>query len=262
MTSAPTVSVLTAAYEFRSEHLLDAYRSLLTQRTDWEWVLQLDGDAGADAVPEEIRDDPRVLVEPNGQHLGVETTRNLGLTRARGRFVQNLDHDDHLLEAGFDVTSEALAGADGDVAFCFGDAVDLHDDGRTEPNGDNRALEPGFIEPGTLFDLWEAHGFVPLHNAGVLWRADILRVYGGWAAVPNAGDTATIMAVAERHRALYIGVPTIVYRRHEAQTVQTDEYLRRRERNWECAKVRVRAIRELEAVRSRESRVAGPDAAY
>lgn len=241
----PTVSVLTAAYNATAEHLLDGYRSLLPQRTEWEWVLQLDGDAEVDTVPREIRDDPRVRVEANGRHLGVETTRNLGLTRARGRFIQNLDHDDYLLEAGFDVTAEALAAADGDVGFCFGDAVDLHDDGRTEPNGDNRALQPGRIEPGILFDLWEQLGFVPLHNAGVLWRADILRAFGGWSAVPNAGDTATIMAVAERHAALYVKVPTMVYRRHASQTVQSEEYLRRRERNWECAKTRVRAMRAL-----------------
>ncbi|MBD0283527.1 MAG: hypothetical protein ICV69_15250 [Thermoleophilaceae bacterium] len=96
--------------------------------------------------------------------------------------MQNLDDDDFLLHPGFDATVEVLRDDGGELAFCFGDALDLLEDGRTEPNGDNRMLRPGRIERGVLFDLWERCGFVPLHTSGLLWRTEVLRAYGGWSA--------------------------------------------------------------------------------
>lgn len=207
-------------------------------------MVQLDAETDDLPIPSQLREDDRVRLEANGEPLGIEPTRNLGLLRARGRYVQNLDHDDHLLEAGFDVTAAALDESP-ELAFAFGDALDLLPDGSTEPNEDNAPIAPGRIEPGALFDLWERCGTVPLHNSGVIWRADVLRAYGGWAAVPGSGDTAAIMAVAEDHPCLYLGVPTVVYRRHAEQTVESPTFVAHQERNWECARMRVRATRAL-----------------
>lgn len=238
------MSVVTAAYRPSLPFLAEAHASLTRQRTPWEWLLQLDGPAEPGGMPDSLEADPRVRVESNGAREGVEATRNLALVRARGRFIQNLDHDDFLLEAGFDATAPVLDGDPG-LGFCFGDAVDLFPDGHTEPNPDNRALAPGRIEPGALFDLWERVDFVPLHNAGVLWSGEVLRAYGGWAAVPGSGDTAAIMAVSEDFASVYVDTPTIVYRRHTGQTTETDAYLAQRTRSWACVRGRVRAMRAL-----------------
>ena len=244
LSAAPLVSVLTATHEPTPRFLLDAYGSLESQRTPWEWLLQLDGEPDV-ALPPLLHDDDRVRIELNGERLGTEPTRNLALRRARAPYLQNLDHDDFLLEPGFDATVEVLRDDGDELAFCFGDALDLLEDGRTEPNGDNRVLEPGRIERGFLFDLWERCGSVPLHTSGLLWRTEVLRAYGGRSAVPGSGDTATIMAVAEDYACFYLRLPTKVYRRHHKQTVHSNTYREHRERNWECAKSRVRATRAL-----------------
>ena len=247
MTTGPLVSVLTPTHEPNPDFLLEAHESLRRQRTPWEWLVQLDGSADAGAIPSAMRDDARVRIESNGEQLGIEPPRNLALRRARAPYLQNLDHDDFLLAAGFDATVEVLERDRGELAFCFGDALDLLPDGTTEPNHDSRPLVPGRIQPGVLFDLWESSGFVPLHVSGLLWRTELLRAYGGWSAVPGSGDTATIMAVAEDHPSFYLRTATKSYRRHEEQTVETETYRAHQQRNWECAKSRVRATRALRA---------------
>ncbi|HEX8925932.1 MAG TPA: glycosyltransferase family 2 protein [Terriglobales bacterium] len=99
MPEQPLVSVITAFYNARP-FLAEAIASVLAQTyTNWEYWLVNDGSTdGSDEIacsaaaanPERIF----YLEHPNGENLGVCTSRNLGLQHARGRYVAILDADD------------------------------------------------------------------------------------------------------------------------------------------------------------------------
>src|ERR1043166_94815 len=92
------VSILTPLHRPVASHLTELHASLHAQReVEWEWVVQIDGDASLlGHVPEAIREDPRVALEANGRWLGQSVTRNLALVRTRHRLLQTVDADDLL----------------------------------------------------------------------------------------------------------------------------------------------------------------------
>lgn len=80
----PTVSIITALADRPAPRLPEIHAVLTAAPEEWEWLLQLDGDAEtASTLPAAIRDDPRVAIERNGRQLGIAATRNGALARAR-----------------------------------------------------------------------------------------------------------------------------------------------------------------------------------
>ena len=129
----PLLSVLTAVHAGAATFLAEAGASALDQELpdgwDLEWIVQEDGalsDAVRDALPD---DDDRVKHAANGEHLGTATTRNFGLARLQGRYVQNLDADDLLLPGALTRIVTSIEEHDG-LHWAFGQADDLMPDGR------------------------------------------------------------------------------------------------------------------------------------
>lgn len=92
--SSPHVSVLVAAHD-AERYLRLALESVLRQSVaDLELVVVDDG--SSDATPELLASiaDPRLVVLRNDERLGLATSLNRGLDRARGRYVARLDADD------------------------------------------------------------------------------------------------------------------------------------------------------------------------
>ena len=100
--AAPRVTVITPFLDAR-DFLAEAVESLRGQSLrDWELVLVDDGSTdGSSAIargyaeryPRQIR----YLEHPGHRNLGKSTSRNLGISRARGEFLVFLDADDVLL---------------------------------------------------------------------------------------------------------------------------------------------------------------------
>ncbi|MHC4591189.1 MAG: glycosyltransferase family 2 protein, partial [Planctomycetota bacterium] len=93
MSSTPTVTVLTPTYN-RPACLAHAIRSVHMQRfTDWEMLVINDGGTDVRAVVESFQD-PRIVYIQRPENKGKAACLNLGLERARGRYIAYLDDDD------------------------------------------------------------------------------------------------------------------------------------------------------------------------
>ena len=218
--ATPDVSILTAVYKPR--YLAESWDSVRTQEgVSWEWVVQVDGDpADIEAwLPADMRADERVHVQAAG-HFGIAATRNLALIRTRAPFVQTLDHDDVLLPGALATLAEALR-ADPELAFVFGDHVNLMPDGSLERRPDARRIPPGRIEPGVITERWRMgpHGMVPNTT---MWRKEYLYAYGGWTALPVGDDYGVLFAVADRHPTAYVDEEVMHYRRYPEQSSEDD----------------------------------------
>ena len=222
--AAPAISVLTAALDPPAEFLLDALRSLHAQEeTDWEWVIQLDGEHPP-PMPAALLSERRASVQANGRLLGSGATRNRALVRTRAPLVQNLDADDQLLPGALAAARTALEG-DAELAFAFGRTVELHPDGSQRGAWREQIpFAPGRIEAGAIAAHWLKTGSDPLPLSPLAYRRRLLFAYGGWAALSVMEDTALALALSVRHPCLYIDRDTQLYRVHPGQVTAAAGY--------------------------------------
>jgi glycosyltransferase involved in cell wall biosynthesis len=236
----PLISVITAALCPSDRFLDDAYSSLGRQEVPWEWLLQIDGpEQGLPSFP----DDDRVRVEANGLHLGTAGTRNRALARARGELIFALDADDVIAPRALPALCSALLSEDDDIAFAFGRAGELGEDGRSIPGSPSGYFKPGVVKPGTVERLWHETGLPPIHGTAVLWRKAVLAAYGGWPALLGSEDTSVIMAASLEHPVAYVEHDVVLYRRHAGQTTQAAPYHLYRQRNWDLVHLRLQGMR-------------------
>jgi hypothetical protein len=92
---APFFSVILPTYN-RARMARTALKTVLFQDcADWECLVVDDGSTdGTAAVLKESAADPRVAVIESPRNQGMNASRNLAISRARGRFVTFLDSDD------------------------------------------------------------------------------------------------------------------------------------------------------------------------
>jgi glycosyltransferase involved in cell wall biosynthesis len=191
----PLISVLTPAHAGRAEYLTEAGRSLREQEmpSGWtlEWIVQEDG-PGEDLKPA-VEGFDFVHYDTNGEKLGIATTRNLALSRARGEYVFVLDSDDMLLPRALAIAIKAFE-THPEIHWVSAQAYDLMPDGTRvefEP-----LITPGYVEVGVVGDYRAATGRYAFHQGGMMLRTAITRAVGGWVASPRAEDGAFLAAVA------------------------------------------------------------------
>jgi glycosyltransferase involved in cell wall biosynthesis len=212
------VSILTPVHRPVSRYLSELHASLDAQvGVEWEWVVQLDGDASLiEQVPEDIRGDDRVKLEANGRWLGQSLTRNLALVRTRHRLLQTVDADDLLEPDALAAGVEAMD-AYPDVALVFGRTHDLAPDGELA-DGKN-LYPPGRIAPGVLGADWERRGgSCSIVVPSVMWRTAAVESEGGWPASVAGMDVLLLLAVSSGSPALCLDRYTYRYRQHPDQT--------------------------------------------
>ncbi len=216
--SLPMVSIITATHPSPGrEHFIAELAESIFGQTGFdtrliEWVIQEDGDAMScrTRLAPELLSDPRVRIEYNMTRIGAAATRNIALSRVRGRIVLVADDDDVLL-----------------------------------PNACAALLQefshPGVGWVGAGIESWEGHPFVAKNLAGVVeqhgialawghptnvfpmvhtacaFRVELLRAIGGWAALPQAEDMSLLVAASARARGFVTPVPVYRYRTHAEQ---------------------------------------------
>lgn len=105
------------------------------------------------------------------------------------------------------------------AGYAVGHARDLHADGtlHTLP----LAVTAGPLARGALAVAWASalpdRTLPPVHPAGVMWRRTLLLAVGGWAALRGVEDTATLIAGSALATGILLDIPTLRYRRHDAQ---------------------------------------------
>jgi glycosyltransferase involved in cell wall biosynthesis len=240
----PLISVLTPVHAERAEFLAEAGESLAGQDlpAGWEleWLVQQDGPTSMPAVVAQRF--PFARYQANDESLGVNTARNVALSRARGSLVHVLDSDDLLLPHALRTAVEAF-GAHPRIHWVSGQADDLLPD--SSRLSFLPLLEPGVIEPGVLTQLVLDGGRPAAPCAGLTARTDTVRAFGGWVATPRGGDLALVVALAETTPGFLPPDVTWLYRRHPDQITGQAGWSRLQVESTALIHQRIAALRRL-----------------
>ena len=158
METQPLVSVIMPSYN-AEKYIAESIESVLHQ-TYANWQLVITDDCSTDRTPEIVekyrKQDPRIDFAIAKQHSGIAATRNLCLSRAKGRFVAFLDNDDLWLPNKLKMQVRFML--DNGCAFSYSDYELLNEDG--SPKGKtiktagvinyNRYLRNTIIGSGTI----------------------------------------------------------------------------------------------------------------
>lgn len=201
------ISVVTPSYN-RAHTLEDAYRSLLDQGVDLEWIVVDDGSAdGTRVLVEELgRRAPFPVRYVRQEHTGVHAARNRGVALARGGLVALLDSDDLLTAYGLDrVVAHwpAIAGR-ADYAGITGLCVD--EGGRVV--GDRF---PADVVDATWQEM--VYGHRVRGEKFMMLRTEVLRAYPFRTDPPGfVGEGGLWREIGRRHRTRYVNEVARVYR--------------------------------------------------
>src|SRR5690606_37673435 len=195
------ISIITPVAAGRHHYLPQAYESLLAQTLpagwEWEWIVQEDGDTG---VLSALPDDRRIRAGA-GRAGRAAMARTLGLARARGVLTRTLDADDELTPGALyrDITTLI---DNPDISWCVSPAVDLHPDG-TETSG---PCDPpaGPLAPGTAAEGYR-NNQLPIVGGTVTAYTELVRLLGGWPALPASEDVALLLALEAVSRGWMVG---------------------------------------------------------
>lgn len=221
------VSVITAVGP-RSGHqryLEPLYESLTTSSLeDWEWCVQIDCDPDFRSsrdlrvLESQAEKDIRVKVAYNANHSGISVTRNLAMIRASAPFVMGLDADDMIDPDTLRRWSWIMENHP-DIAYVFGTPlIQDEDQPGEEPEPQASDLAPGRLESGTIPDRWLEDRKLPLHPEGVMWRRALALRFGGFTALPNGGDEALALALADAFPVFHDVEPSWTHRVHGEAT--------------------------------------------
>lgn len=224
-----SISFLTGAT--RPELLARLHATLAAQQVDWEWLVQLDGDAIEwEPSPEDHvgwLSDTRVHLERNPKPLGSGATRNLALMRSRAPYVLCVDDDDLLYPDG---VATLLDVAEAQPS-CFGvwGRTDLMHEADTPPDPVHAEVfkswpTEGLIPAGTIGERFRTDGDFAVHVGATLWRRTHLVAVGGYGALPRSIDTHPFVAAEALFPSWYVPVPTYRYLIHAGQMTQTQYY--------------------------------------
>ncbi|MGY6656464.1 glycosyltransferase [Amycolatopsis sp. TRM77291] len=219
MATPRLISVVTAVFEGGHHYLKEAYESLRAQEMpegwSWEWCVQEDGSSG---VPKQELpdDDPRVHYG-TGLAGRAAVTRNMALSQARGIVIRNLDADDVLLPGALARDIDALHR----VAWCVSAGLDLHEDGTTTPGPYDPPNGP--VEPGRFYKE-QSENRLSVLAANVAMHTDLIWSLGGWMALTGAETIATLLAAEAVTPGEFIAEPSMLYRKHSAQTTAAESY--------------------------------------
>jgi GT2 family glycosyltransferase/glycosyltransferase involved in cell wall biosynthesis len=133
----PLISLVCPVFNPPASVLADTLASVQAQTYDhWEFILVACGPqpAEVDAVLGSCADDPRVIVVPLEQNLGIAGNTNAGIAAAHGDYVAFVDHDDLIApDAFYEVARLLNHDPDADVVYFDEDKISADGQVRGEP---------------------------------------------------------------------------------------------------------------------------------
>ncbi|NSC22841.1 glycosyltransferase [Streptomyces albus subsp. chlorinus] len=215
----PTISVITSVHNGSRPYLKETYASLREQKLpgdwEWQWCVQEDDHTGITAGL--LPDDPRISVG-SGLPARAAVARTHALTRATGTFIRTLDADDLLLPGALERDIETLER----VPWCVSACLDLHQDGSTSPG----PYDPpgGPVEPGRFFEEVAVRDQLSVQTTTFAAHRPLVLALGGWQALTGAEGIALLLAAEAVAPGEFIAEPSVLYRKHPAQTTAAGGY--------------------------------------
>ena len=210
--AAPVVSVVIATHN-RQGWLSQAITSVRDQ-TDVAWELVVVDDASTDDTSEWLatQREPRIQVERLSSPSERSVARNVGLARARGRWVMFLDDDDRLRPGALHALVTA-AESRRELGSAVGNRC--HDFGP----GDARNYDEAHASRSSVRTIWPELVFGWSAVSGQnLYRTTLVREVGGYSSrsIP-CEDRELWLKVAYRAPTALVPQVTLDYRQHPGQ---------------------------------------------
>ncbi|MGI5347364.1 GltA [Streptomyces sp. CA-250714] len=218
----PTITVLTPVHEGGYVYIRELYECLRGQKlpAGWrlEWVVQEDGRTGRplEAVP-----DAPWISKGAGRWGGAAQARTLGLARATGTLLRCVDCDDLLPDQMSLARDIEVLEAHPAYGWTVAPCLDLHADGHLEPGPYDP--DPGLLPERALLD-GARRGELPVMGTTLTARTDLVRLVGGWPAIPAFEDAALLLFCEAVSRGWMQPEPGELYRKHPGQHTVTAAY--------------------------------------
>lgn len=204
----PLVSVVMAV-QGEAPFLADAMDSILAQaNVDFEFVLVDDGIGDAARPILDGRRDRRLVIVENGGNRGLTAALNVGLKKARGRFVARMDADDVALPGRLRAQADALQATGAEICFC-----------RCIVREESSGKETPWHEMAWPLAAWRGlfSNYYGVHPAVMFDRRAVLGA-GGYDEVFRRGQDYELWdrCLASGMHITYVPKVHLVYRRHSA----------------------------------------------
>jgi glycosyltransferase involved in cell wall biosynthesis len=153
-----------------------------------------------------------VNLSRNEQNLGLTTTCNILLKKAKGKYFQLLGHDDILLPEKIEADVRLLEQAPADTAFVFSRVKLIDSAGKNldEDYFERIGYDGKLKEP--LFELLVQKNFIPAPTA--LVRTEMLRTTGGYDESLMFEDWDIWLRLSKEYKVLFNDVCNVQYRIH------------------------------------------------
>ncbi|MEW2129071.1 GltA [Streptomyces sp. NPDC005435] len=238
----PTLTVLTPVHDGGHAYLRELHDCLTGQRLPegWrlEWVLQEDGRTGNPLAS--VPDAPWIS-QGTGRQGGAARARTLGLARATGTLLRCVDADDLLPDADALARDIEVLTAHPAYGWTVAPCLDLLPDGSLVPGPYDPA--PGPLPARALLD-GANRGEMPVVGTTLTVRTALVRLLGGWPALPAFEDGALVLSCEAVSPGWMQSAPGTLYRKHPDQHTATAGF-----RDEEEARLRVEiAVERAEAL--------------
>lgn len=205
----PLISIITPVLAGKEQYLPELWASLLSQDMPpgwkWEWVVQEDGATGR---PLALLPDDQRISPGKAPHGRQAMARTITLSRVRGVLTRAVDADDVLPPGALHRDITVLMQRPG-TGWCVSPALDLLPDGTLHAGP--RDPDPGPLPPGFVAD-GERSGILPVVGGTMCTYTQLIRVLGGWPAIP-AEDVGLLIAVEAVADGWMHAEPGLHYRR-------------------------------------------------
>jgi hypothetical protein len=196
----------------------------MSSADNWEWCVQIDCDPDYRSsrdlriLERWAEKDDRVKVGFNATHSGISVTRNLAMIRAQAPVAMGLDSDDTVMPDTLRRWAWIM-NEDPSLAYIFGTPmIRLQERPDESPEPAESPLPAGRLEAGQISDRWLLDRKMPLHPEGVMWRRSLALRFGGFTALPNGGDEALALALADAYPVFHDQHPSWTHRVHQEAT--------------------------------------------
>ncbi|MEU9411954.1 GltA [Streptomyces sp. NPDC048281] len=145
----------------------------------------------------------------------------MALTRATGTLLRCIDCDDLLPDHETLARDIKVLESNPSYGWTVSPCVDLHPDGRLEAG-------PYYLPPGPLPDRvlldGAKRGELAVMGTTLTARTDLLRLVGGWPAIPAFEDAALLLFCEAVSHGWMQALPGELYRKHPGQQTATSAF--------------------------------------
>ena len=230
----PKVTVYITNYNY-GPYLEQAIQSVLNQTfTDYELIIIDDGSTdNSKEIINNYKKNKNVYAVFQ-KNKGLNTSNNVALNLARGKYIVRLDADDYFAPQAVELMVAELERMPGH-ALVFPDYYNIDIDG----NIIEEIKRHDFSNNVTLFDQ-------PAHGACTMIRTDILRSIGGYDEEFNCQDGYDIwLRLLQLYPVKNISLPLFFYRQHQKSITKNEEQLFKTRTQIVEKNVKKRKLKEL-----------------